>query len=64
MIGVTATDTTDEASDTIFGVDREIFTPALAGDLAGEGQSGTQLSVLTIAFGLGSIGGIRLSGGG
>ena len=32
-----------------------VFSPALAlaGDLAGEGQSGTQLSVLTMAFGLG-----------
>jgi MFS family permease len=32
-----------------------VFAPALAlaGDLAGEGQSGTQLSVLTMAFGLG-----------
>jgi MFS family permease len=32
-----------------------VFAPALAlaGDLAGKGQSGTQLSVLTMAFGLG-----------
>ncbi|EMA49050.1 MULTISPECIES: MFS transporter [Halococcus] len=32
-----------------------VFAPALAlaGDLAGEGQSGTQLSILTMAFGLG-----------
>ena len=35
---------------------------AIAGDLAGEGQSGTTLSVLTMAFGLGTAVGPLLSG--
>lgn len=41
-----------------------VFAPALAvaGDLAGEGQSGTTLSVLTMAFGLGTALGPLLSG--
>jgi MFS family permease len=41
-----------------------VFAPglALAGDLAGEGQSGTKLSVLTMAFGLGTAVGPLLSG--
>jgi MFS family permease len=41
-----------------------VFAPALAlaGDLAGEGQSGTQLSVLTMAFGLGVAFGPLASG--
>lgn len=41
-----------------------VFAPALAlaGDLAGEGQSGSQLSVLTMAFGLGSAIGPLSSG--
>jgi MFS family permease len=41
-----------------------VFAPALAlaGDLAGEGQSGTTLSVLTMAFGLGVAFGPLVSG--
>jgi MFS family permease len=41
-----------------------VFAPslALAGDLAGEGQSGTTLSVLTMAFGLGVAVGPLTSG--
>ncbi len=41
-----------------------VFAPALAvaGDLAGEGESGTTLSVLTMAFGLGTAIGPLLSG--
>jgi MFS family permease len=41
-----------------------VFAPslALAGDLAGEGQSGTTLSVLTMAFGLGVAVGPLVSG--
>jgi MFS family permease len=41
-----------------------VFAPslALAGDLAGEGQSGTTLSVLTMAFGFGTAIGPLLSG--
>ena len=41
-----------------------VFAPALAlaGDLAREGQSGTQLSVLTMAFGLGTAVGPLASG--
>jgi MFS family permease len=41
-----------------------VFAPALAlaGDLAREGQSGTQLSVLTMAFGLGVAFGPLVSG--
>ncbi|RBI61888.1 MFS transporter [halophilic archaeon] len=41
-----------------------VFAPALAlaGDLAREGQSGTQLSVLTMAFGLGTAFGPLASG--
>ncbi|PSQ80281.1 MAG: MFS transporter [Bacteroidetes bacterium QS_8_68_15] len=41
-----------------------VFAPALAlaGDLAAEGQSGAQLSVLTMAFGLGIASGQILSG--
>jgi MFS family permease len=41
-----------------------VFAPslALAGDLAGEGESGTTLSVLTMAFGLGVAFGPLLSG--
>jgi MFS family permease len=41
-----------------------VFAPslAIAGDLAGEGQSGTTLSVLTMAFGFGTAIGPLLSG--
>ena len=41
-----------------------VFAPALAsaGDLAGEGESGTTLSVLTMAFGLGTAIGPLVSG--
>jgi MFS family permease len=41
-----------------------VYAPglALAGDLTGEGQSGTQLSLLTMAFGLGTALGPLLSG--
>jgi len=41
-----------------------VFAPALAlaGDLAGEGESGTTLSVLTMAFGLGTAIGPLSSG--
>ena len=41
-----------------------VFAPslALAGDLAEKGQTGTQLSVLTVAFGLGISLGAFLSG--
>jgi MFS family permease len=41
-----------------------VFAPALAlaGDLAGAGESGTQLSILTMAFGLGVALGPLLSG--
>lgn len=41
-----------------------VFAPglALAGDLAGKGQSGTQLSLLTMAFGLGTALGPLASG--
>ncbi|MEF8790265.1 MAG: MFS transporter, partial [Haloarculaceae archaeon] len=41
-----------------------VFAPslALAGDLAREGQSGTQLSILTMAFGLGVAFGPLVSG--
>jgi MFS family permease len=41
-----------------------VFAPALAvaGDLAGEGESGTTLSVLTMAFGLGTAVGPLASG--
>jgi MFS family permease len=41
-----------------------VFAPslALAGDLAREGQSGTQLSILTMAFGLGVALGPLVSG--
>ncbi len=41
-----------------------VFAPslALAGDLAGEGESGTTLSVLTMAFGLGVAVGPLVSG--
>ncbi|MDY7083396.1 MAG: MFS transporter, partial [Halobacteria archaeon] len=41
-----------------------VFAPslALAGDLAGEGESGTKLSVLTMAFGLGTALGPLSSG--
>jgi MFS family permease len=41
-----------------------VFAPslALAGDLAGEGQSGTTLSVLTMSFGLGVAVGPLASG--
>jgi len=41
-----------------------VFAPALAlaGDLARKGQSGTQLSVLTMAFGLGTALGPLASG--
>ena len=41
-----------------------VFAPALAlaGDLAGKGQSGTQLSILTMAFGLGVAIGPLVSG--
>jgi len=41
-----------------------VFAPALAaaGDIAGEGESGTTLSVLTMAFGFGTAIGPLLSG--
>jgi len=41
-----------------------VFAPALAlaGDLAGEGESGAQLSVLTVSFGLGISFGAMVSG--
>jgi MFS family permease len=41
-----------------------VFAPALAlaGDLAEEGQTGTQLSILSVAFGLGISFGTILSG--
>jgi len=41
-----------------------VFAPALAlaGDFAGQGQSGAQLSVLTVSFGLGIAGGQLLAG--
>ena len=41
-----------------------VFAPALAlaGDLAGEGESGSTLSVLTMGFGLGIAFGTLLSG--
>ena len=53
------------ASRLIHGVSvAMVFAPALAiaGDLAEEGESGTTLSVLTMAFGLGTALGPLLSG--